>query len=743
MKDKTAPTPPSGRPDGEIDRERLIQLLEICNRASGLPELTHDLTGFFREITGCEAIGVRLEQDGDFPYFETCGFPAEFVERERHLCERDTHGAIVRDFQGNPVLECMCGNVLRGRFDPAKPFFTARGSFWTSSTSQLLASTTEADRQARTRNRCNGEGYESVALIALRYQNKTFGLVQFNDRRPGRFSLTGIEFFESLIDYVAIAVSKRLDEMALRESEARYRALFSATSDAVVACRMTADGLPGPIFAANDSACKMLGYPPEGLIGVPYMQLRAPESDSNIPAIIKGLRQGRDALIRSVHLTRTGRRIPVEIHACLFDYHQEPSMMAVIRNVTDRIRDEEQRFREERERHQAERLEALEILAGGVAHDFNNLLMVIMGNTDIIEYQTPPDAMVHKNLQQITRAATRAADLCRQMLAYAGRGRLLIEQVFVSRLLEEMSPRLHTLAGKQAALHLFLASDLVPIEASADQIRQVIENLVVNSVEALGKDKGTISVSSGLVSCSRDDLDRFVLGTGLPAGDYVYFEVADTGCGMDTGTQTRIFSPFFSTKFLGRGLGLPAVHGIVRSHRGAIDIETTPGQGTRVRVMLPPTTLRAEGPEPRPVPAPEPTPASERLILLVDDDEQVRELGVDMLEEMQYRVITECDGAAALATFARLGPQIALVILDLTMPVMDGDEACTRLRRLSPTVPIIIATGHSEPQIRNRFAERQVEGFLQKPYTTEALRTLLDRVLPTDAATTSNKESRE
>ena len=223
-------------------RETTIELLHICNKAGSLMELMRDLILFFQRLTGCEAVGVRLRQGEDFPYYETRGFPREFVLAENRLCAFDQAGELVRDSSGHPALDCMCGNILCGRFDPSKPFFTAHGSFWSSCTTELLASTSDADRQAKTRNRCNGEGYESVALIPLRSQGKTFGLFQFNDKRRGRFTAEKIALLEDLVTYVAIGVAKQKTDEVLQSSEEGYRSLFENMAEGYAYCRMIYDG---------------------------------------------------------------------------------------------------------------------------------------------------------------------------------------------------------------------------------------------------------------------------------------------------------------------------------------------------------------------------------------------------------------------------------------------------------------------------------------------------------------------
>ena len=222
----------------DAEKEALIKLLRLCNAPIGQHELIRTVTGFLQTWSGCEAVGVRLSEGYDFPYYETRGFPPEFVKAESQLCSRDAEGELLRDSQGNPVLECMCGNVLCGRFDPRLPFFTENGSFWTNCTSELLASTTEADRQSRTRNRCNGEGYESVALVRMAFAGRAVGLLQFNDKRKGRFNPGLLEFLERVASTLATALEERFAHAAMRESEERYRSLFENMREGYAYCRM-------------------------------------------------------------------------------------------------------------------------------------------------------------------------------------------------------------------------------------------------------------------------------------------------------------------------------------------------------------------------------------------------------------------------------------------------------------------------------------------------------------------------
>ena len=224
------------------ERDVSLSLMRLLNDSNNTRELIRSLTAFLQQWSGCEAVGVRLQDGDDFPYYETRGFPPEFVLAENQLCQRDSCGAVVRDSHGNPVLDCMCGNVICGRFNAALPFFTSRGSFWTNCTTELLASTTEADRQARTRNRCNGEGYESVALVALRHRGETFGLLQVNDRARGQFTPDLVAFLEDLADQVAVTLAQRRTQDALRTSERQLHDILEHMLNGFAYCRMLFDG---------------------------------------------------------------------------------------------------------------------------------------------------------------------------------------------------------------------------------------------------------------------------------------------------------------------------------------------------------------------------------------------------------------------------------------------------------------------------------------------------------------------
>lgn len=391
------------------------------------------------------------------------------------------------------------------------------------------------------------------------------------------------------------------------------------------------------------------------------------------------------------------------------------------------VKAEEEQRKLETQMLEFQKLESLGVLAGGIAHDFNNLLMAILGNADLALSLLSPESRARPNVEEILRASQRAADLCRQMLAYSGKGRFVVDRYDLSEIVQEMAQMLEVSVSKKASLRYSFAAELPAVQADATELRQVIMNLITNASESLGDKSGVISVSTSVMECDRAYLSESHLDDKLPEGRYVYLKVSDTGCGMDEETQRRIFDPFFTTKFIGRGLGLAAVLGIVRGHQGAIKVHSKPGQGTSFKILLP--ALAWEPKELAPsIPGSAPTPRG-GTILLVDDDPAVLNVGAQMLDGLGFKVLTAANGREGLEVFRKHEGEIHCVILDLTMPEMGGEEVFRELRRLRSDVCVILSSGYNEEDVTQRFVGKGLEGFVQKPYTSAKLRITLNRVL--------------
>ena len=387
------------------------------------------------------------------------------------------------------------------------------------------------------------------------------------------------------------------------------------------------------------------------------------------------------------------------------------------RDITDIRRSEEERARLKEQVLHGQKLESLGILAGGIAHDFNNLLVGVLGNADLARNGLPERSPALDYIAAIEASARRAADLCRQMLAYSGRGHFVVCDVDLGELVNEMSHLLEVSVSKKADVVYEFAENLPAIEADATQVRQVVMNLLTNASEALGSKSGRIEVRTGAAICDRAHLSNTYVDDDLPAGPYIFLEITDDGQGMDEETRVRLFEPFFTTKFTGRGLGMAAVLGIVRGHRGAIDLTSVPGRGTSVRVLFPSLERPAQPQASEPVA--DPGWRGSGLVLLVDDDPAVLDVCVHMLQRTGFDVITARDGREAVALFHDRRDDIDCVVLDLTMPHMDGEETFLELRRMRREVPVILSSGFDDQEIARRYAGEGFAGFLKKPYVRD------------------------
>ena len=403
-------------------------------------------------------------------------------------------------------------------------------------------------------------------------------------------------------------------------------------------------------------------------------------------------------------------------------------MLGVTWDVTERQKLLEERRLLEQRMQESQKLESLGVLAGGIAHDFNNLLMVILGNVSLVRLELGAAHPSLNHVEQMEEASRRATDLCRQLLAYAGKGRFVLQRTNLNRLIDDTTHLLQVSISKKAALRFHLDSDLPAIVADATQLRQVLMNLVMNASDAIGDRNGTISVSTGKLHADRGYLDATFLAPDIPTGEYVFLEVSDTGAGMSAETQARIFEPFFTTKFTGRGLGLAAVLGIVRGHRGALKVYSELGRGSSFKFLLPAAGDGAAA-EAQPIAPNEPQLTSSGTILVVDDEAAVRDVASQLLQSLGFATLLAADGNQALVVYREHRSEIVCVLMDLTMPSLDGEETFRELRRIDPGVRVLLMSGYNEQDAIARFVGKGVAGFIQKPFTlqelTQRLRTLM------------------
>ena len=532
-----------------------------------------------------------------------------------------------------------------------------------------------------------------------------------------RFVHAGHEY---VTGYIRDISARKAAESAL----SRAALLLSRMRDAVFCTE-----LDGTLTFWNEGAEHLFGWPAGDLLGRPLVTRYPPELAAEIHVRLAAAATGEDWTTQWLDYRRDGSRVWIELSIARFlDSSGRPAgLLGLARDITERRRAEEDRIALERRLQETQKLESLGVLAGGIAHDFNNLLTGILGNASLAKLDLPPTSPLSTSICNIETAALRAADLCHQMLAYAGKARFAVAPVDLGRLVEESTRLLQLSLSKKATLDLDLAAGLPKVLADATQLRQVVMNLVINAAEALGPQPGSITVSTCRTSVTPERLARCHTAGDHPGGDSLELRVVDTGCGMTHETVARIFDPFFTTKFTGRGLGLSAVLGIVRGHRGALEVTSIPGHGSTFAILLPAIATPAVPPA---------TPASAAqpwqgggTILVADDEEPVRDVLANMLERLGFSSVTAADGVEALVCFRAEPDRFAAVLLDLSMPRCDGMETLHEIRRIRPETPVLLISGHGSGELLEQFAKERLAGIVQKPFTTPSLHEALQRAL--------------
>jgi len=518
---------------------------------------------------------------------------------------------------------------------------------------------------------------------------------------------------------------RREVEEEARQNEVRYRRLVE--DQPALLCRFLPDGT---LTYVNRAYADYFGRSVDDLTGFNFYRL-IPENDReaaqrNIAALGPG-----NLIDRNLHrvLTPTGEiRWQEWINRAFVDEEgRVVEFQAIGQDITNRVRAEEERREFETRFRHAQKLESLGVLAGGIAHDFNNLLMAILGNADLALMAVSLPAPARRSIEEIKKAAIRASGLTNQMLAYSGKGQLVVKPLDLNRLVEDMGNLLKVSISKKVQLRYDLHPELPAVEVDASQINQVVMNLITNAAEAVGDQTGRVTLRTYLIEADRQILDRTYLREPLPAGPYVCLEVTDTGCGMSEATQARIFDPFFTTKFTGRGLGLAAVLGIVRGHGGAIEVSSEVDKGSSFRIFLPVSDRPTEQATP-PDSADLDTWRGHGTILVVDDEESVRQVASSMLSRLGFSVLTAADGIDGVETFRARANEIDLVILDMTMPRLDGPDTLRELRRIRPDVAVLLCSGYTEQIAAEQLSEAGVAGFLQKPFLLDRLASKLREV---------------
>ena len=564
--------------------------------------------------------------------------------------------------------------------------------------------------------------------------------IRFSDGRKGSVCfLSWVKRTAPLPEFIhdhSLLLTQRIESVlerlevseALRESEALFRATFEQASVGIAHV-----GIDGSWLKVNQSICDILGYTEQELRALKFQDVTHPSDLSeNLDLLSSALQQETDQYsMRKRYIKRNGATVWTNLTTQLVrDKDGEPQyFISIIEDITEKRRAEETTKKFEERVQEAQKLESLGVLAGGIAHDFNNLLTAILGNAIMAKESVGESSTLWNQLKQIETAAHHAADLTNQLLAYGGKGALVAQRVDLSELIEEMQQLLQSVLSKQTEIIWSRPDQSMMTQADPSQLRQVIMNLLTNASEAMEDRQGKIAIEIDRIAISRAELStEWVVNP--QEGEHIRLQVVDQGVGMDSDTQKRLFEPFFTSKFVGRGLGLSAVLGIIRRHAGGIRIKSAPGEGTTITVVLPAEYIAPDDVEQ--------TKKAERskkwktkgTALIVDDEEHVRIATEAMMQQLGFTdVITANDGDQAIKIIQDTDQTFSVILLDVTMPGPGLEQTFTQIKANSPASAVVLMSGYNEQHIASILDMEQRVQFLKKPFTFETITDSLQQVL--------------
>lgn len=533
---------------------------------------------------------------------------------------------------------------------------------------------------------------------------------------------------EAFFSIVLHDISERIkNETILKENRKYLQFILDSINDAI----FIHDGETYAILDVNQRMCEMYGFTREEALTKCVEDISSTDDGFTLEKaklILRKAKEKGDHTFEWLAKRSDKTLFWAEVSARFINIGYKTYFVIVVRDITERKKNEEEKLKLEQQLLHTQKLESLGILAGGIAHDFNNILTAILGHAELATLHTPEDSEVLLHLNEIKLATQRAAELSRQMLAYSGKGKFVVEKFNLNQLITQMLELLKVSISKKITLKLFLNEDIPLLEGGISQIRQVVMNLITNASEAIGDKVGFITITTGTVTIGDNYKNGLFINDNITAGDYAYFEVSDTGCGMDKKTIAKVFDPFFTTKFTGRGLGMSAVLGIIKSHKGTIHVSSEVGKGTCFRVMLPSKNYHDKT-----IKTGEYKMVSKQnfkgKVLIVDDESTILNIGKQYLKMMGFEIMPASDGQEALLIFEQEKDSLSLVILDLTMPNMSGEETFTKIKESKPDIKVLLMSGFSEDDLSSRLSEEGFAGFIQKPFTYDDFKEKIENIL--------------
>lgn len=713
----------------EMERERdiTIALLQIINQAGDLKGLIRETCALVQRVTGCEAVGIRCPKGDDCPFLESRGYPPGFVEGEGSFCDKDQPREAMGEDRDNPLQGCICRKVILGRFNPALPYFTPNGSFWTGSTTTLLDQIDETDKARGALNRCLGAGYESLALIPLRHGERVIGLLQVNDKRSGQISPRVISLLERLASSLAVGILQRQSAEALRENEAFVKALMDNLPIGIAVNTLD----PQVRFSyMNANFSRIYRVAPEDLLepgrfwDVVYQEPLFRETFRK--KVLEDCASGDPDRMRwdDVPLIRKNQETTY-ISALSAPLPMDGLMISIVWDTTARKLAEEEKIRLQDQLNQAQKIESVGRLAGGVAHDFNNMLGVILGHAELALLRIPPELGIYSHLQEIRKAAQRSADLTRQLLAFARKQNISPAILDLNRAIGSMLKLLRRLIGEEIELVWRPGDGLWPVRMDSSQLDQILANLCVNARDAI-IGHGRVMIETGNVTFD----ERYCIEhAGFMEGDFVLLAVSDNGSGMKREVKEKLFEPFFTTKEFGKGtgLGLSTVFGSVRQNDGFLNVYSEPGMGTSFKIYLPRYWGQA---------ASEKEQASEEAplgrgegVMVVEDEKALLKMTEEMLKKQGYAVWPFNSPVEALAMVKEKKFELQLLITDVVMPQMNGRELADQMKRIVPQIEVLFTSGYTANVIAHHGVLDEGVHFLQKPFSMTSLAVKIREIL--------------
>lgn len=571
------------------------------------------------------------------------------------------------------------------------------------------------------------EGYVGFPLFDTK--NEPIGIIVLLSSIP----IEKLELTTTLLKIFSgrcgVEIERMRFERAYQESELKYRTLVECIKDGIFILREAKLEYVNPAFH------EMLGYESNELKDFYFPDFITLEDKDRVLDYYNRRLKGDTSVptTYSVNLVKKdGSIIKVIINALLADFRGSKFVIGTATDITEQYNLEKENFKLERQLLQTQKLESIGVLTGGIAHNFNNLLMAIIGNLDLAMLR-----MIDMNsdislLNNAMDGARRAADLTSKMLTYSGKGTFNLHSININESIKENYNLFRSSINNLIDIKIECDDNLPDIKADPEQLTQILMNLIINSSEAIGDNHGLINIKSGIMDCNREYLEKTKLDIVQDPGKYIFIEVTDTGCGMNSEILERIFDPFYSTKFLGRGLGMPAVLGIIKAHKGAIIVDSIIGLGTTIRVLFPyRTEIIVDLPSViNDVPVSNNTDTYEcDSVLIADDDINIRNICKEIIETIGYKTIMAENGSEAVELYKQNRNNICCVLLDLTMPIMDGVEALRQIRTINNNAVIILSSGYNESEALRRLKNDKPTGFIQKPYTVNSLGRIINRVM--------------